>query len=298
MSAEQCLLCKGGSVYQYWAGVWNAPDKRAMHCTLCGSFFLDPPNSDSDQRKFDTEYDRYIQARAELVNTHIGQNFDALVDESIEIRFLDLKRFLTGKPSVLEIGAEKGGFLDRIAQSTGILAAVDSCPEYKEILQRKGYRAYSYVWDLPSNERYDRICLFSLLEHIHDPQPFLSRLKGCLSTDGLMIVEIPSANDPLLSLYDIPAFKSFYFQGMHPYVYSEKAVKLLLANCGMETVEVIHKQRYGLANHLQWLKSGSPGGNPEFTSLFAGPADSEYIKALETSGHTDTLYVIARIARP
>ena len=154
--------------------------------------------------------------------------------------------------------------------------------------------AYTYVWDLPPDEVYDRVCLFSLLEHIHNPQPFLSRLKDCLTPAGLMIIEIPSANEPLLSLYDISAFKLFYFQAMHPYVFSEKAIKMLLASCGMEVEQVIYKQRYGLANHLQWLKDGTPGGNLHFASLFAGRADSEYIKSLEASRYTDTLYVVAR----
>ena len=110
---------------------------------------------------------------------------------------------------------------------------------------------------------------------------------------GRIIIEILSANEPLFSLYDIPAFKAFCFQAMHPYVYSEKAVRILLARCGMGVEQVLYKQRYGLANHLHWLRAGSPGGNAYFASLFAGGADLEYIKSLEASGHTDTLYVVA-----
>lgn len=294
MPANQCPLCHDTSPTQYWSAVWNAPGKRVMRCPSCDSFFLDPLEAEEDQRKFDAGYDRYIQARSEMVSKHLPQTFDALVDESIEIRFHDLKQFFEKRLSVLEIGAEKGGFLDRIAHNAGTITAVDSCPEYKDILQRKGYEAYSYAWDIPAGETYDRVCFFSLLEHIHNPQSFLSRLKDCLAPSGLMILEIPSANEPLISLYDIPAFKSFYFQAMHPYVYSEKTIRMLLAHCGMVAEQVIYKQRYGLANHLQWLKDGTPGGNELFASLFTGNADSEYIKALEASGYTDTIYVIAR----
>lgn len=296
MSASQCPLCHDTSPTLYWTEVWNAPGKRVMRCPSCESFFLDPLETEDEQRKFDTEYDRYIQTRSDLLSKYTPKTFDALVDESIETRFQDLKQFFEGQPSVLEVGAEKGGFLDRIAHVASSMAAVDSCPEYRNILQNKGYRAYTYVSDLPTGETYDRICLFSLLEHIHNPQPFLSRLKDHLVPAGVMILEVPSANEPLISLYNNSAFKSFYFQAMHPYVYSEKAIRMLIARCGMVPEQIICKQRYGLANHLQWLKNGTPGGNAHFASLFSGCPDSEYIKALEASGHADTLYVVARKA--
>jgi SAM-dependent methyltransferase len=296
MPSKSCPLCSSKLPQPYWPTVWNAPNKRVMFCPSCDSFFLDPPETEDEQRKFDVGYDRYIQARSELLSKHIPQTFDTLVDESIEIRFQDLKQFFEGSPTVLEVGAEKGGFLDRIAHTAGSMAAVDSCPEYIDILKNKGYPVFSYVWDLPPSVSYDRICLFSLLEHVHSPLPFLTRLKDCLTPAGLMILEIPSANEPLLSLYDVSAFKSFYFQAMHPYVYSEKAIRMLLVRCGMVVEKIMYKQRYGLANHLQWLKDGTPGGSAHFSSIFAGHADSEYLKSLEASGHTDTLYVVARKA--
>lgn len=296
MPANQCPLCNDTSPTPYWTTVWNAPGKQVLRCTSCDSFFLDPLETEDEQRKFDTEYDHYIQERSDLVSKYTPQTFDILVDESIEVRFRDLKQFFENHPSVLEIGAEKGGFLDRIADAVGPTVAVDSCPEYRDVLQNKGYRAYAYTCDLPTGEIYDRICLFSLLEHIYNPQPFLSQLKDYLAPSGLMILEIPSSNDPLISLYNNQAFKSFYFQAMHPYVYSEKAIRMLIARSGMLIEQIIYKQRYGLANHLQWLKDGIPGGNAFLASLFAGRTDLEYIKSLESSGYTDTLYVIARKA--
>ena len=173
MHADHCPLCDAETPEFFWGDVWSAPGKRVMRCPNCESFFLDPPTTEDEQREFDAGYDRYIGARSELVSTHTDRSFAVLVDESIETRFRDLKQWFEGRPSVLEIGAEKGGFLDRIAPLADQLAAVDSCPEYKGILQAKGYRTYAYVWDLPPNETYDRICLFSLLEHIQRPRPFL-----------------------------------------------------------------------------------------------------------------------------
>lgn len=293
---KSCPLCKDGSPELFHADVWNGPGRRVMRCPDCDAYFLDPLLTEGEQRAFDENYDRYIAARAAAVLPHADKTFDAQVDDSIAERLRDIGQWFPPGASVLEIGAEKGGFLDLIAPAAGAIAAVDSCPEYVTILQGKGYAAYRYVWDVPAAARYDRVCLFSLLEHIPEPDPFLMRLRECLAPGGQLIVEIPSAQEPLLSLYDIAAFKSFYFQAMHPYVYSEKAAKLVLARAGFEVAHVRYKQRYGLANHLNWLKTGAPGGSARFAALFSGSADRAYVDALESSGITDTIYIVAKAA--
>jgi len=297
MSNHQCPLCHDESPAQYWPEVWNAPGRSVMYCKGCESYFLHPQLTERDQQAFDREYDNYIADRAKLVSQYTEETFDSLVDDSIEERFQDIAEWFESGVSVLEIGAEKGGFLDRIAPVVGEVSAVDACPEYTDILQGKGYSAYRYVWDVPADKQYDRICLFSLLEHIPDPRPFLARLHQCLQPGGYMIIEIPSAKEPLISLYDIPAFKSFYFQSMHPYVYSVKAASLVLREVGFEVSKVQYKQRYGLSNHLNWLKAGAPGGDACFTSLFEGAADQEYCRALEASGHTDSVYIVATVPK-
>lgn len=276
--------------------VWRGPGRVVMKCPSCETYFLSPRFNAEQQDAFNLEYDQYIVSRAALVEQYSPKGFDAQVDESIAERFRDVAKWFPPGKSVLEIGAEKGGFLDLIATTSQVIAAVDSCPEYVDVLARKGYNAYRSVTDVPGGNLFDRVCLFSLLEHIPEPRSFLRLLKDYLSHDGLMIIEIPSAREPLLELYDVTEFRSFYFQAMHPYVYSAKAATLLLQDSGFEIAEASCKQRYGLSNHLQWLKAGTPGGNQTFDAIFSGAADAAYKTALETRGSTDTLYLVARHA--
>ena len=293
MKKENCPLCGDNDTTLFHDSVWNAAERRVMNCNGCESYFLSPRLNEMEQREFDKNYNAYINERAILVSKHSEEEFDDLVDESVETRYVDLMKWFEPKLSVLEVGAEKGGFLDRIAPIVGEITSVDTCPEYVEILEAKGYSAYSEIWDVPQKKKFDRICMFSLLEHILDPQPFLARLYESLKPSGLMIIEIPSAKEPLISLYNIPDFKSFYFQAMHPYVYSVKAVRRVLEETGLKISEVKYKQRYGLANHLNWLRNGTPGGNEKLAAILSGAADQEYCHALELIGHTDSVYIIA-----
>ena len=106
-----------------------------------------------------------------------------------------------------------------------------------------------------------------------------------------MIIEVPSLDDPLSSLYKSPAHRDFYFQKQHPYVYSAKSLRRVLEHHGFR-VEIVPYQRYGLENHLQWLSAGKPGGNAEFARTFQS-CDAAYRAALEASGLTDTVFAIA-----
>lgn len=255
-------------------------------------FFLYPQKTTQEQEEFDRQYDRYIQDREKLVAQHVSQPFADMIDKSIQERYANLKPYFGNVDSVLEVGCEKGSFLDLLRGDITELSGVDSCPEYREIIKKKGYDNFLYIDEIPLERKYERICFFSLLEHILDPFSFLERLRNHLGDGGLMVAEVPSASEPLLSLYDNSSFKHFYFQSMHPYVYSRKALEILCGKCGLKLKEVLFKQRYGLPNHLQWLKSGIPGGNPAFDELFSQELRMAYIDNLEQKGFTDTMYLI------
>jgi|GEM_PF-852640 len=292
-----CPVCGSERTGEFWPHVWGSPDKTVHVCATCRSFFIWPQSTADEQAAFDQDYAAYIDARAAEVAVHIDSSFDDMVDDSIEKRWADIGHWFKDAQTVLEIGAEKGGFLDRLRADgpKTSLVGVDACPAYTELLAEKGYAAFAYVEDVPEDKRFERVCFFSLLEHILDPVAFLRRTATHLEPGGLMVIEVPLSRDPLVSIYDIDAFKNFYFQAMHPYVFGLEALDLLLERSGLMRVDVRFKQRYGLANHLQWLKEGAPGGSSALSAIFDGAAEGEYIAALEKAETTDTVYVAAKL---
>ncbi|MGK5092506.1 class I SAM-dependent methyltransferase [Deltaproteobacteria bacterium TL4] len=291
-----CPICKSTEISQFWNQVWMDASCVVKRCDHCELFFLHPPKKPQAQAAFDENYERYIAKREELIAQHSDDSFADMVDDSIQARYQDIQAYFEGASSVLEVGAEKGGFLDLLKNKVPTLCGVDACPEYRDLLKAKGYHAALYVEELSAVQKFDRVCFFSLLEHILEPLPFLERLKNHLSPEGVMVMEVPSADEPLIKLYDIDAFKSFYFQGMHPYVYSLKSLTLLFSECGLAIDKVQYKQRYGLDNHLQWLKEGIPGGSKKFEHFFSSSFQNSYKTYLEQRKTTDTLYLTVRAA--
>lgn len=292
-AAPPCPLCGATRTAVYWPKVWGDARAQVARCGACESFFLDPPRPPEAQTAFDAAYGAYIGKREALIAGHVAQDFAALVDESIETRWRDLAAWFPPGCSALEIGAERGGFLDRLAGVAARRVGVDACPEYAALLAARGYGGYRYLEHVPDGERFDRVCFFSLLEHVPNPAAFLAEAAARLAPGGQIVLEVPSAREPLLTLYDVPAFKDFYFQAMHPWVFGPMAVERLVNQAGLKIESLRFKQRYGIDNHLNWLKRGTPGGDDALRRLFAGKTATAYAAALEEAGCTDTLYVLA-----
>lgn len=115
-------------------------------------------------------------------------------------------------------------------------------------------------------------------------------------SDSLLIIEVPSLFDPLLSLYNCSSYRKFYFQNQHPFVYSKTSIVRLMEHNDFQTKEVINYQRYGLENHLNWIINNSPGGNRLFRKTFC-ETNKSYIDEIESKGKTDTVIFVGNVKR-
>lgn len=198
--------------------------------------------------------------------------------------------------SLLEIGAGDGSFLQEVRRIFPKihLTAVDKDQYTEELRSQAANESYRDL-DKPAAQKrkYDIICLFHVFEHILSPSSFLAKISQLMTRDSLVILEVPSLSDPLLSIYDCKSYSEFYFQEQHPFIYSEPSIKRLLEFNGFEDTEVIYFQRYGLENHLNWLTENRPGGNETFQHLFHGLED-DYISTLEKNKKTDTVFWIGK----
>jgi 2-polyprenyl-3-methyl-5-hydroxy-6-metoxy-1,4-benzoquinol methylase len=179
-------------------------------------------------------------------------------------RFEKIQQYFSGTRRLLEIGAGDGAFLSHVS---GVfpslhLAALEIDQTTQAARQSlTGLREFSTFEEIrKAEETFDLICLFHVLEHIADPREFLNNCLACLTPQGRMIIEVPSLDDPLLTLYGTTAYRKFYFQRQHSYVYSSKSLRRFLEKAKIHTEHIIPHQRYGLENHLTWLTKEKPGG--------------------------------------
>ena len=201
--------------------------------------------------------------------------------------------------SFLEIGTAEGGFLECLHNWSPDRRYIAIEPDGNT---RAARAALPWLEDhvsttqaIDSGCTADCIGMFHVFEHLIDPQPMLDDIRRLLKPGGRLLIEVPCLRDPLLAVYESDAYEAFYFQRQHPYVYTGASLGRVLEAADFTVEETRSYQRYGLENHLNWLRTGKPGGNPQYRALFA-ELETDYRHALEASGDSDTVFVIARPA--
>lgn len=220
-------------------------------------------------------------------------------NEVYEKRFVKLVHlFKDNVASLLEVGAAEGSFLFIIKREFPQMDVSAVEPDASTLASRQeidGIKTYASIEESGKiGKRFDVICFFHVFEHIMDPVKFLNSIKKLSHQNTLLIIEVPSLFDPLLTLYNCLSYKSFYFQIQHPYVYSHTSLPRFMDYNGFQTQEVINFQRYGIENHLNWLINNAPGGNELYRNIFV-ETNKRYIEELEQSGKTDTVIWVGKV---
>ena len=166
-----------------------------------------------------------------------------------------------------------------------------------EFLASECLSVWSDLEQMPELKRRDVqiVTMFHVLEHLHDPRLFLREVLEALPKVRLFVIEVPCAEDPLLTVYKCEAFSKFTYWSHHEHLHSKKSLEALLEDI-FGCVEVTRLQRYGLANHLGWLSRGKPGGQVGMSWLERSPADEQYRCEVMAKGFSDTLWAVARIS--
>lgn len=284
----KCPLCDSENIELFHDNVWDNDSTKVYKCEDCDLTFLWPQMSDSEEEEFYSNYGKHIKNRAN--NSELPGNIYENNKNKIKKRYSLISPYFINKDSVCEIGSATGNFLE-ILDNIELKCAVELNDTNRKYSKRFSDMQFNTINQVPDHFQFDIICMFHTFEHIKEPISFLNECNSHLNANGKIIIEIPYIKDPLISLYDNNQFKDFYFQMMHPYIYSKKSIKNVLNLSSFEVEEFIFYQRYGLDNHLSWLVNEEPGGDEKFNELFSNVIS--YKAKLEKNKTTDTFFIIA-----
>jgi hypothetical protein len=128
-----------------------------------------------------------------------------------------------------------------------------------------------------------------VLEHLPDPRATLRELARLLAKRGRLVVEVPSSEDALLTLYNNDAFQRFTYWSQHLFMFSAETLRRLALQAGLRVVSIQQFQRYPLCNHLHWLSRNRPGGHNKWPFLDIPALNEAYASSLAAIGKCDTL---------
>jgi cyclopropane fatty-acyl-phospholipid synthase-like methyltransferase len=202
-----------------------------------------------------------------------------------------LRDKIRGK-TYLDVGTGLGGVLDLLRNDASKIECVELQPEIAKTLEIAGYRVFRDIANVP-DKTYQVISSFHVLEHIQEPDIFLKTLRQKLTDDGQVFIEVPHANDALLSRYKSDAFKEFTLWSEHLILHTKESLEATFRNAGFKVLNTVGVQRYSLANHLHWLSKQKPNGQNIWKDLDNKELNSQYEQMLLKLGETDSLLLIA-----
>lgn len=275
--SRRCYLCDGSRFQTRPGKVRDSDALEVLECLSCGLVFLssfDHIQEDfyEDSGMHDTGWDLSTWRKESAPDDERRYNF--------------LKDRLQGK-RVLDFGTGNAGFLIRAADIVEEASGIEVEKKHYAAFEKEGLKIFP---DAEAVEgRYDFITLFHVLEHLPDPRAVLKSLGTKLAKGGRLIIEVPSADDALLKLYESKAFSEFTYWSCHLFLFTPGTLKTLGEQAGLKVDIVDQVQRFPLSNHLHWLSKGKPGGQKEWAFLDEDGASERYEKRLAKIGHCDTL---------
>jgi SAM-dependent methyltransferase len=299
---DTCRLCRtplaeppivGAHVYG------GRSNQRFFACTACGVAFQHPPlDPEEEARFYRMEFEKFMHART-------GADFDwsgperhvAANGVTFDRRWPFLAPHVRPGARVLEIGCSSGFMLYPLRERGAQVFGVDPSDVFTEYVRTQGVPVYRTLDELRAaeTEPFDLIMHFFVLEHVRDPEAFLAEQLAMLKPGGRIVLEVPSREDALATLYDIPAFQQFYWSVAHHWYFERQSLEWVLSRLAAP-FELAPVQRYDLSNHLVWALEGRPGGQGRFNSVFSPALNEQYRASLCASGHPDAYF--ATIRRP
>lgn len=195
--------------------------------------------------------------------------------------------------NIADIGCGRGDFLIAIKGLTKSSIGIELQQSFINDLKSLDINCLKSISEI-KDKSLDSIFLFHSFEHFPDPINKLTLLKKKLKKNGKIIIEVPSANDFLISVLKIKEFIAFTLIDQHLILHTNDSLNRFLISTGFNNVIIKGVQRHPLSNHLYWQKEKKPGGHTsDLSFLENSELNSAYERALSSTGLCDTIIAIA-----
>lgn len=291
------ILCELGlsspdSVSEYFPRTRDAANVRVLKCNQSGVLFLSGTEQGTVDRYLQSEGFQFWQTHEN--NHKFLKEAKALpLNEDDHRRTEQFKSYLYNKKWV-DIGCGLGGTLRLMQKETQEAHGVEPQEGPRKVLSDLGFKMHAKVKDL-EDAKYDVATLFHVYEHFDNPIETLKEIRTKIKPGGKVIIEVPQANDALLSLYESEAFKNFTFRSDHIVLHTRESLRRFMERAGLRNIVIQGFQRYSLSNHLHWLAKSKPGGHIAMAFLNNPALERAYSDTLASLDKTDTLIAFGEV---
>ena len=177
---HQCIVCNSEKIRSYFV---DFRDINIDKCGNCGFQFMNPQYSKDYLNKYYSQYSQDDDYNYWKEATFYGHRF-----------YLSLVEKYTQPGKLLDIGCGNGHLLEAAKSRDWLVSGYDVDKEStKRVADRLNVKVYSgdfFTADFTGN--YDLICMHQVLEHLKDPNAYLSKTHTLLKDNGHLFIAVPN----------------------------------------------------------------------------------------------------------
>ena len=255
----KCPLCNKKITKVIADELRDGTKQKVFLCERCELGMLDTNVSEDSLKKYYSKEYRSV-GKPKLSGVSDPAELFEIYQEFQGDRLRLLAPYFGKTKKSLEIGCSSGMFLYHVKNKVGKITGIDydinaaayatkkcNCPVYTTNLEKTPLE----------KESFDIIAAFQVLEHAKSPVRFIKDIGVYLKPGGMIAIEIPNLTAALLSVYDLPFYKKFYYHKSHLWYHTEKSIGKLMAMCGYRG-KVHYVQDYNFVNHMNWILNDHP----------------------------------------
>lgn len=249
----RCIIC-GSRKSTLVSERTRDSNQKVAKCKKCNLLQLFPLPTPQEEKKF---YDEDKQSKLILQKIDI-ENLQKRSEVDTKRRVEKIKNILKPASKILDVGCGYGFFVKALNDQEFHCTGLEVSKERRAIAEKvTGEKILKDKIAGPKNKiLYDAISLFHVLEHITDPIKLCQDLRAYLARSGLLIIEVPNANDHLLN--QSSPYRDFFWQTAHISYFTPETVSMILKRAGYRKVKIEGTQRYSFENAINWLRHGKP----------------------------------------
>lgn len=259
---KNCPICSSSELEPLANKLRDGSENPVLVCKNCDTGFLAEILSQENLEEYYKEAYRRDFKPDLQTQTNAREIFDTY-KQFMDDRLYNLSPYFNSEHRLLEIGCSAGMFLSHAKKHFKEVVGIEL---HKESAYFASNECNCSVLQVPIDkapfepESFDVICAFQVLEHVTDPYNFLVQSLQYLKKDGILYFEFPNRFDVLVSAYDLPFHRQFFYHAAHNYYFSEKGIKMLMDKCNLKAT-FIYTQDYNILNHMNWINTDQPQKN-------------------------------------
>jgi SAM-dependent methyltransferase len=246
----------------------------------------------------DDDYDR----NKYVTGSYLGEDFEKYLSTNkledygfcadTNRRLISFEPHYIGK-DIIDFGCGEGAFLKRSSALCKSCAGIELSVNSQQKISLFGLPVFDSLDKIDDNS-IDTIFFFHSFEHLNCPLHTLKQAYKKLRRGGHIILEVPHANDFLISVLHLDAFIEFTMWSQHLIFHTYDSLRVFLEHSGFINTTIKGVQRYPLSNHFGWLLNGKPGGHLTTLSMLDNEDISRiYELTLASLNATDTIVSIS-----